>query len=264
MRNQWFPISQNLKNLINYLLYLLFFVYLGYLVMTEQTTGARLVFLVMLVTLGSVVVVYELLKHWSVQATLALTQRCDPQTGLTYLDKIQKLDIFRSFRTFALVFKTLAIEDQGRPEDLLAWLEEIGEKKFSTSLDLRLVYLHSLFRANLLLNRKEATRDYYQATMNLKDKKILTKKISPLYAWDQIVAEYQLFCGGTREARKSLAKVSCANLNPRERAYYDLLDARICLKEQAVAAARTRLTAVVTAAGQTGLAAEAAALLAAN
>jgi hypothetical protein len=254
--------SQTSRQYMNYAAYLLFFVYMIYLLINEPQTATRIVYLAMLVVFGSIAILYEVLKSWSVQAMTALTIQCDPAAGLAKLAKLQKLDFFKSFRTFALVFKTLATEDLEQPQDLLAWLDQAGTKPFSTSLDLRLVYLHSLYRANLMLDRKDQAKEYFQSTMNLKDKKVLNKKITPLYAWDQIVAEYQFYNGNYKEARKSLAKVNTANLNPRERAYYDLLDGKISIKEQAMGTAREKLTAVVAAAGKTSLAAQAETLLA--
>jgi len=259
--NNNFLLSQSTRKVFNYLLYLIFIIYMIYSIFIEQQTSVRLLYAAILVLALSVVALAEVLAFWSSKALRALTQDCDPQAGLAYLDKILKFDLFKGYRNFSLSFRALALQDLGQPQALLDWLDKVGEKPFSTSLDLRLVYLHSRFRANLLLNDKEKTRDYFQATMNLKDKKVLNKKISPLYSWDQIVAEYQYFSGSTREARKSLTKVDTSKLNPREKAYYLLLDGKICLKDQATTTARERLTAVVADAGKTAMAAEARSLL---
>lgn len=257
-----FKLGQTTRKYMNYLLYIIFLFYMVYLMINETQNSVRIVYLVMLLIIGSGVVLAEVLKIWSVRALTALTQQCDPQAGLAVLERIQKFDLFKGYRQFSLSFTALAMQDLGQPQELLNWLEQTGEKAFSTSPDLRLVYLHSHFRANLMLGQKEPAREYFQATMNLKDRRILGKKVSPLYSWDQIVAEYQYFNGNYKEARKSLAKVDLAHLNPREKAYFDLLDGKICLKEQATGTAGKRLAAVVAVAGKTTLAVEATELMA--
>jgi hypothetical protein len=260
--NNNFLLSQTTRKYFNYLLYLIFIIYMIYSIYMERQTSVRLLYAAILLLAGSGVALAEVLKAWSTKALLALIQDCDPEAGMAYLAKIQKFDLFKGYRNFSLSFQSLAMQDLGQPQALLDWLDKVGEKPFSTSLDLRLVYLHSRFRANLVLNNKEQTREYFQATMNLKDKKVLNKMISPLYSWDQIVAEYQYFSGSTKEARKSLAKVDTNKLNPREKVYYLLLDGKICLKDQATTTARERLDAVVAGAGKTTMATEAKALLA--
>lgn len=249
-----FKLGQSTRTYLNYFLYLAFVVYMVYLMINEPSLAVRLVYLTMLVVILSGVILAEILKSWSIRALRSLTQQCDPQAGLDVLGKIGKFDLFKGYRQFALSFKALAMQDLGQSQELLNWLDQVGEKKFSTSADLRLVYLHSQFRAHLMLGHKEKARDYFQATMNLRDKKILGKKVSPLYSWDQIVAEYQVFNGNFKEARKSLAKVETANFNPREKAWFDLLDGQLCLKEQAIATARQKLAGVIEAAPKTALA----------
>lgn len=230
--------SKKQKDIVNIVIYVVFIGMMIKWIIDADQMAVKITYTCILLIFGFVVIYYEYLKKLNERAVLTLIEKCDPYQGMHLIHKLERLDIFKSFKQAILIYKLLALRDQGNYDETLKILKDIGKKQFSSSYDLLLIYHHSLFQAYCAMNNSEQAEISYQEVMALRHKKKGLKKINPLIAWDEVSSMYYYTIGRYKESHKYLKQVSTDHMNKREQIHYHMLAGHIALAKKQIKDAR--------------------------
>lgn len=162
---------------------------------------------------------YEFLKHIYNQMIIALTIECDHQKYAQLKNKLLRLDIFKGFKQSFIISDTLYYIDCKNGEKLLVILSE-NEKFYRGNLDYLLIYHHSLFYANCLVNNRSQAKKSFESLNKLRqtNQRKRKKVMKLLYNWDEIDGQAQLYIHhDPKKAITYFNNVQTSKLNPRER-----------------------------------------------
>ncbi|ATD58105.1 hypothetical protein [Clostridium chauvoei] len=227
---KWFSLSRKGKFILSISFYIIFLIYLIHLIINANSTAVKVLYGVILVFFGSFAFLYEVLKKLNDKAIYTLIELCDPYEAEKLMEKLQKYDYLKGFKSSNKVFKLLLYKDMGKYEEIIAYLDEEGKKSFSTSLDLLLVYYYFYFFAYASLKDVEKAKIYYENVMKLKDAKIGRKKILPLFSWNEITGQYMLLLKKYKDSKKAFKAVSVDNMNKHERVNYYMLLSKLYIE----------------------------------
>ena len=163
---------------------------------------------------------YELVRYIHRQAIFALNFECDPDKARAIMEKCKKLDFFNGYKNPNVIFDLLYYTDKQDSEVLINLINKHEKSLLKRSLDMLLVYNYSMFTYNRLINNKTQCRKHHQGMVELKDRKIKGKSISPLYNWEVLDAELHLVNQDFKKAYASLNNANISRMNVREQSYY--------------------------------------------
>lgn len=226
------------KDIVNVFIYIAFIGMMVKWIIDADQMAVKITYTCILLIFGSVVIYYEYLKKLNERAILTLIEKCDPYQGMHLIHKLERLDLFKSFKQAILIYRLLALRDQGKYDETLRMLRTLGKKHFSSSYDLLLIYHHSLFQAYCAMQNSQQAEIAYQDVMALQHKKKGLKKITPLFAWDEVSSMYYYTIGRYRESHKYLKQVSTDHMNKREQIHYHMLAGRLALAKKQIKDAR--------------------------
>ncbi|GAB6168280.1 hypothetical protein JCM1393_07400 [Clostridium carnis] len=212
-----YSLSPKGKTYFNYCIYGVFVIYVLYLAFNSNTSYIRAFYLLFASIISTFVFLHEYLNILYKKAIEKLTIECDPIVGLEISSKIERLDIFKSYKKSLLVFKLLAYSDLNRYEDILELLNKATIKPFSSSYDLLLIYYYSLFLSYISLDDRKNVKEYYKKCIELQNKGSGKNKIAPILSWNEIKAIYYIYQQDYILAKKYLRKVNISQLNNREK-----------------------------------------------
>jgi hypothetical protein len=223
---QSIPKKEKARIAFNWIVLVIFIGYGIYVVIQQTDLWAQIGLSVLLVGFAAFYVLNEALNLLYLKAIFLLTTVCDPTQALSTMATLKKYDILRGYPLAHVAFQSLAAEDLGDADQLLALFAD--EAKLPTSSkDIYLIKAYSTFRAYVLKGNKTQTKKAYTELIKLKELKVKGKGFSPLYAWFDIEAEFALIMGDVKEAASILSKADTRALNPREMAHHQMLVARV-------------------------------------
>jgi hypothetical protein len=163
---------------------------------------------------------YEWVRYVHRKAIYTLNFECDPEKAKAIMHKCKKLDFFNSYKNPNVIFDLLYHTDKQDAESLINLIQTHEKSLLKRSLDMLLVYNYSMFTYNRMIGNKTQCRKFHQGMLELKDKKIKGKRISPLYNWEMLDAELHLVNQDYKKAYASLNNTNISRMNNREQSYY--------------------------------------------
>lgn len=227
---KWYSLSRKGKFGLSITFYIIFLVYLCYLIINAENTSVKVLYGVILIFFGSFAFLYEVLKKLNDKAIYTLIELCDPIEAERIMEKLQKYDYLKGFKSSNRVFKLLLLKDMGKYKEIIEYLDKEGKKSFSTSLDLLLVYYYFYFFAYASLNDIDNAKVYYEHVMKLENAKIGRKRVLPVFSWDEITGHYMLLLNKFKDSKKAFKAVSVENMNMHEKVNYHLLVAKLYIE----------------------------------
>lgn len=206
--------------LINIIAFVIFLVFGIQQINANADLAGKTILAVLIFTFLFFAIWYELVRYVHRQAIFTLNFECDPDKARTIMEKCKKLDFFNGYRNPNVIFDLLYHTDKQDSEALINLITKYEKSLLKRSLDMLLVYNYSMFTYNRLIGNKTQCRKHYQGMIELKDKKIKGKKISPLYNWEVLEAELQLVNQDYKKAYASLNNANISRMNVREQSYY--------------------------------------------
>jgi hypothetical protein len=223
---QSIPKKEKARIAFNWFILIIFISYGFYVVFQQSDLWAQIGLSVLLLGFTAFYVLNEGLNLLYLKAIYLLTTVCDPNQALSTMALLKKYDVLHGYPLAHVAFQSLAAEDLGDADNLLALFAD--ESKLPTSSkDIYLIKAYSTYRAYILKGNKTQTKKAYAELIKLKTLKVKGKGFSPLYAWFDIEAEFALITGDAKEAASILAKANLKALNPRELAHHQFLLARV-------------------------------------
>ncbi len=204
-------------------------IFVGYSIslMLQQSEWMGVMFiLIITVFFAGSLVLKETLNFFFQKAIYQLTVECDPFKGEQTMKTLKKWDIFRGYNVPYVAFNSLVYIDTENAQALLDLFAE-DNKLTKSGKDMILIKNYSLYKAYVILNNKTQIKKAYADLIKLKDFMGKGKKLSPLYAWFDIEAEYALLTNDSKEANSILSKANTTALNPREQAHHLYLVANV-------------------------------------
>ena len=204
-------------------------IFIGYSIslMFEQSEFLGVVFLLIIfVFFAGSMILKEILNFFFQKAIFQLTVECDPYSAQESMKIVRKYDIFKGYNVPYVAFSSLVYIDTENAQAILDLFSE-DNKLTKIGKDMILIKSYSLYKAYVILNNKTQIKKAYADLIKLKDFIGKGKKLSPLYAWFDIEAEYALLTNDSKEANSILSKANTTALNPREQAHHLYLVANV-------------------------------------
>jgi hypothetical protein len=209
-----------IRLIINIIAFAVFLVFGIQQINASEEIAGKVMLSILIFTFLFFAIWYEFVRNVHRQAIYALNFECDPQRAKTIMKKCKKLDFFNGYKNPNVVFDLLYHTDK---QDAAALIEVINTHEKSLlkrSLDMLLVYNYSMFTYYRLTGNKTKCRKFHQGMVELKDRKIKGKRISPLYNWEVLDAELHLVNLDYKKAYASLNNANISLMNPREKSYF--------------------------------------------
>jgi tetratricopeptide (TPR) repeat protein len=222
-------------------------IFIGYSIslMFEQSEFIGVVFfLIILVFFAGSMILKETLNFFFQKAIYQLTFECDPITAQQTINIVKKWDIFKGYNVPYVAFSSLVYIDTENAQAILDLFSE-GNKLTKIGKDMILIKNYSLYKAFVILNNKTQIKKAYADLIKLKDFTHKGKKLSPLYAWFDIEAEYALLTNDSKEAFSILSKANTKALNLREQAHHLFLYANVETERGNITEALTHYETVI-------------------
>jgi hypothetical protein len=206
---------------LNILLYVLFVYFTLDLALKQEKAFDAIMYILLLVFFISFALLHEYLTFVFKKSIYALTVSANAEEAINEIQSLIKYDVFKSYAVSIFMFKCLAYLDQNQPNKVLELTQT--DKLPKSSRDVVLMKNYAIFRAYVLLNNKTKMKKAYKDLIELKNIKIKGKKLSPLFSWDDIEAEYEWMMGDNKKALSHLAKSNVNVMNQREKAQHYFL-----------------------------------------
>jgi hypothetical protein len=209
-----------IRLLINIIAFVIFLVFGIQQINASTDLAGKTMLSILIFTFLFFAIWYELVRYIHRQAIYALNFECDLQKAQSIMEKCKKLDFFNAYRNPNVIFDLLIHTDNQDPEALIALINTHEKRLLKRSLDMLLVYNYSMFTYNRMIGNKTQCRNFHSKMLELKDRKIKGKTISPLYNWEVLDAELHLVNQDFKKAYASLNNVNISRMNVREQSYY--------------------------------------------
>lgn len=213
--------KEQVQLIINFIFYSIFFYFTTDLILSNDSLiGAVLLIFLIIIFLG-ITLLHEYLNFLYKSAIYYLTKEGNPIQGIKQISRVQKLDLLKSYSGSIYMFYNLAYLDMNEPLEALALIDQTDVSAMNK--DATLIKYYTNFRANLLLDNRTKTKQAYKKLVEIKDLKIKGKKFSPLFAWNDIHAEFEIMMNNSKKAIAQLSKSPVENMNNREKAHHHYL-----------------------------------------
>ncbi len=209
-----------LRLIINILIYILFLVFGIQQISATAEIPAKVILSVLIFTFLFFAIWYEWVRTVHRLAIYTLNFECDPDKARPIMERCRKIDFLHGYRHPNVVFDLLYYTDKQDAQALITLVNTYEKSLLKRSLDMLLVYNYSMFAYNRMISNKTQCRKFHQKMVELKDRKIKGKRISPLYNWEVLDAELHLVNQDFKKAYASLNNVNTRLMNPRELSYY--------------------------------------------
>ncbi len=219
---QYYSKKEQAQLTMNMIIYAIFTYFTTDLAFKQERQFDAVMYMFLLVFFIGFALLYEYLNFVFKKSIYALTIKCNAEQGLTELSALIKYDLFKSYSVSVFMFRCLAYIDMNQPNQVLATLEPDRVPK--SSRDVTLMKNYALFRASVLLNNKTKMKKAFRDLIELKTIKVKGKRLSPLFSWDDIEAEFEYMMGDHKKSLSHLNKSNVNAMNQREKVqhYYQL------------------------------------------
>ncbi len=195
-------------------IYLIFAGFTLNLAFSQSSIIESIPFIIILVVFLGSSLWSEYLKYLFKSSIHTLTIQCNPKEALTIVDSLIKKDIFKSYQLSAFMLKCLTYLDMIEYNELLSYLKT-NEDKFNHK-DKVLLTHYALFRTYAELNDKKQMKEEYSKLQELKNLSVKGKKVSPLFSYEDIDAQYHLVTKQPKKSWLALQRSHVDYMNSRE------------------------------------------------
>ena len=212
----------------NLLIYLIFFVYSFYIVITNPQEPFSWLIGVVAVIFVAFSLLKEFLGFSYKKAIHLLTVERNPEAGLTQIKVVEKYDLLKSFKAACLIYTVLVHLDRHDTDTLNTTLQSF---ETTQTKDLVLVKAYAHFKIQVFKKNKTQMKKAYASLHELKNLKHKGKPVfTPLFAWEDIEAEYEYLMNDYKKANSLLTNLNTSAMNPRELDQHNLLLAKVFIQ----------------------------------
>ena len=227
-----YKISYYLRIVISIAIYIIFFGYIIYSMINAKNTSSFYFNLLVGIIIGGIGLLYEYLRICYDAATKRLVIDCKPQECLKFLNRVEKVDFFKTYRTSINMMKMLAMMDLRKFDQLKQFIKKLDEED-NYDYDSELIARYALMVAYGEDGAKGKSNEAFKQLINLRDKKDYKgrRRAGAFYLnWEVVNGQHKNYDGDYDAGLRYLSDVNEANLNRREVMHY-LLAKLISAKE---------------------------------
>ncbi len=199
-------------------IFIVFIVFTTRIILQEPKVLNQILYFVIMGFFAFFFVLSEVLRFMYQKGIEQLVIKCDPESALTLMNKLRKIDIIKGYQQSMLVFMSLYYRDLGMYDELNTL---INDAIFERSASLKLVKKVNQFYLSLQKDDLESATKLNKEINDIylvKTKKRYSAR--PVYSLNQLNADFFLAKNNLSKAHDALRDINEQSLNPREKTYY--------------------------------------------
>lgn len=220
--NPRYQISYYLRILLTVIIYVTFFAYIVYSCIHASNTSAVYFNILIGVVFGSIGTLFEYLRICYDSATKKLIMDGKPEETLKLLNRVEKADIFKTFKTSCQMMKMLAMIDLRRFDEVLEYIKEL-EKEEIKEYDVLITAKYCEMMAHGELNNKGKSNEAFKQLINTRDlrtNKGRRYKGAFYFNWEVVNGQHKNYEKEYDGALRYLNDINESNMNKRELMHY--------------------------------------------
>lgn len=211
--------EETIRMIIAFILYSVFIYFAYTQLVAAQTSTERWLLIALLLPILLIAVWYEWIRYLYRKIIYIYNFEVDIHRAVELMKKLRKFDFLQGFKNNEVLLMCFYYIDTNQPEPLNQLLDTYEKKLFKKSLDMLLVYNYNKMCYYQMISNKTQQKKYFEAILQLQNRKVKGKKISPLYNIESLFAQHYLFHNDLKKAYRTSTNVNTARSNPREQAY---------------------------------------------
>jgi len=224
---QKYQLSYYLRIVLNVIIYIIFFGYVIYSMINAKNIGSLVFNLLIGIIIGGYACLYEYLRINYDAATKRLIVDGNPKQTLNFLKRVEKADLFKTYKTSCQMMRLLTYLDLRDYETLDSYikeLEEAGIDNYDVEITTRYAQMLSYGqqgqkgKSNTAFKKLIALRDQ-------KDRKNRRRKGAFFFNWEVVNGQHKLYDQEYQSAFNFLKDINEQNMNLREVMHYQIAKA---------------------------------------
>lgn len=219
-----YQLSYYMRILLTVVVYILFYAYIIYSCINANNIVSIILFILIGLIFGGIGTLFELLRIWYDKATKKIIFEGKPEETLRLLDRIDRFDILKSFRTSTQMMRMLAMIDLRRFKELLEYSKNLENSDY----DVEIVRKYCEMMAHGEMGNKGKSNEAFKQLTGIrdqKDKKGRRYKGAYYFNWEVVNGQHKNYDRDYDAAYRYLKDVDEAKMNNRELMHY--LSARV-------------------------------------
>ena len=200
-------------------IYVIFFIYIIYSCLHAENSSVILFNIIIAVIFGGLGTLAEYLRISYDAATKRLIADGRPQATLDLLNKVEKADLFKSYRSSIQMMRMLAMIDLRQFKEVLDYLKTIESDEY----DVEIVRKHSEMIAQGELGNKGKSNEAFKQLISIRDlrnRKGKRFKGAYYFNWEVVNGQHKNYDKDYDAAYRYLADIDESNMNNREVMHY--------------------------------------------
>lgn len=211
--------EESIRIIISTILYSVF-IYFSFTQLTSaQTSTERWLLIALLLPILLIAVWYEWIRYLYRKIIYIYNFEVDIHRAVDLMKKLRKCDFLQGFKNNEVLLMCFYFVDTNQPDPLNQLLDAFEKKLFKKSLDMLLVFNYNKMCYYQMISNKSQEKKYFEAILQLQDRKVKGKKISPLYNIESLFAQHYLFHNDLKKAYRTSTNANTSRSNPKEQAY---------------------------------------------
>lgn len=198
----------------NLVIYIIFVVFTISLALQQSSWMETALFFILLIFFLSFSLLNDVLNFLYKVSIHELTIRCNPSQAIITINKLKKLDLFKSYSLSVFMLTCLYYLDTLQMNDAINYV--LSQQSKQKHKDKAFMSEFVLFRANAFLNNSKQMKVHYEKLKELKNLTIKGRKVSPLFSFEDIEGCYHLKTSDPKKAWLALQRSNITVMNPRE------------------------------------------------
>lgn len=213
-----YQLSYYMRILVTLVIYAIFYYYIIYSCIHAPSTQAVIAYVIIGI-LGSVGALFEYIRMSYDKATKCLIVDGKPEETIKLLDRVDKLDFLKSFKTSTQMMRMLAMTDLRKFDELLQYTKNLETKDY----DVEIVKKYSEMLAHGELGNKGKSNEAFKQLIQVRDlrtNKGKRYKGAYYFNWEVVNGQHKIYDKEYDSAYRYLNDVNEANMNLREVMHY--------------------------------------------
>lgn len=212
-----YQFSYYTRIVVTLIVYAIFFAFVIYNIFKSSDNGAKL-FNVLILILGLLATLYEFLRINYDAATKRLVNDDKAQECLKLIERVEKFDLFKTFKTSCQMMRILALIDLRKHDELIDYTNDLNKQDI-TDYDVNLVNAYGQMIAYGEKDQRGKSNEAFKKLISIRDttnKKGRRYKGSYYFNWEVVNGQHKNYDGDYQGAYNYLKNVSENNMNRRE------------------------------------------------
>ena len=210
-----YQISYYLRIVLIVLIYIIFYIYIINSILKANSTGVVVFNILIGIFIGGIGLLFEYLRICYDAATKRLVMDGKPDEALRLLDKVEKYDFMKTFKTSCQMMKMLAMIDLRQFKEFKEYIKGINTDDY----DVEIVKKYCEMMAEGELGNKGKSNEAFKQLISIRDQKTNKGKRykgAYYFNWEVVNGQHKNYDREYDSAYRYLLDVDETNMNMRE------------------------------------------------